>query len=314
MDPVWIAVLVGLGAFALPLAAVPWLRRPGRGRWLSGAPVQLYLLSAAFAVPGSHPLAGFVAALFCALEWMKLTDLMLGGEELSARECARFLVHPGAVVVETFRKSARVPWRRLWKRGALGAGLCAVAGGLLFLAWKTKPCADSFLLDHLYKGVCFALLAEGLASCQHVVHSLAGLGTVPVIDGAFLARTPAEFWQRYNRWVCAWLDKHGFKRAGGRRQTVRATLWTFFISAAVHEWLFALALNGFDGYQAPFFLLHGLAVVASLPFARVVRRKRWAGWLGRVLTWVFLYLSSMLFFASGARVLPWLYDAPRLLP
>ncbi len=309
-----LALLVALGAFVLPLLLAPVLRRRGGlRRWL-GAVLLLVLLGAGLLVPAAEPLLGFAASFACAWQFLKTWDVVSSEEDWPLSELVWFILHPGALTSETFRRSRRAPLRRVWRRGVLGAGL--LAGGLGLVAWSLQAgiFAHSFALDHLLKGVAFGLIAEGAASSQHALFKLLGWGTVPVIDGAFLARTPAEFWQRYNRWVCIWLDKHVFKPAGGRSRMLRATLWTFLVSGLIHEWLFALAIHRIDGYQLPFFLIQGLGVVASLPLQRVVRRRAWAGWLGRVLTWAFLYGSSILFFASGARVLPALFTAPRWLP
>jgi D-alanyl-lipoteichoic acid acyltransferase DltB (MBOAT superfamily) len=116
----------------------------------------------------------------------------------------------------------------------------------------------------------------------------------------FAARTPADFWKRYNRPAQQFLYEDVFKPLGGRRSPVRATLATFLVSAIIHEYVFDIAVGRVQGYQAAFFLIQGLAVAATL-------RVRPAGraavpWV--VGTFAFNLATSVLFFASIGEVLP----------
>jgi hypothetical protein len=55
------------------------------------------------------------------------------------------------------------------------------------------------------------------------------------MDNPFVARTPADFWRRYNRPMQQFFWEDIFKPVGGLRAPVRATLWVFAVSAVIHE-------------------------------------------------------------------------------
>jgi len=119
------------------------------------------------------------------------------------------------------------------------------------------------------------------------------------MDNPFAARTPADFWRRYNRPAQQFFDEDVFQPLGGLRAPVRATLGTFAVSAVLHEYLFDIAVGRVQGYQMVFFVLQGLAVAAT-------RRVKPRGW--RAVAWgagtlAFNLATSALFFASVNEIL-----------
>jgi hypothetical protein len=97
-----------------------------------------------------------------------------------------------------------------------------------------------------------------------------------------------------------------FRTLGELRAPVRATLGTFAVSAALHEYLFDLAVGRVQGYQAAFFLVQGLAVAAT----RKARPRGWqaAPWVAG--TVAFNLATSALFFASLDEVVPFYARRP----
>jgi hypothetical protein len=120
------------------------------------------------------------------------------------------------------------------------------------------------------------------------------------MDNPFAARTPADFWVRYNRPAGQFLHEDVFKPLGGLRSPGRATLGTFAVSAVLNEYIFWIAVGRVQGYQTAFFMIQGLVVAAT-------RKVRPRGL--RAVTWstgtlAFNLASSVLFFASLDEVLP----------
>jgi D-alanyl-lipoteichoic acid acyltransferase DltB (MBOAT superfamily) len=177
----------------------------------------------------------------------------------------------------------------------------SVLGTALFLATFTVPWERyGFALEHTAKVVTFFLMIVPLSAAQAAAWRLAGGRGLEFMDNPFAARTPADFWRRYNRPVHQFLEEDLFVPAGGRRHRVRATIAVFLFSAVIHEYVFAVGVGRVQGYQAAFFLVQGLAVAATL---RVRPKGPWvapcvAG------TFAFNVVSGVLFFGSVNGLLP----------
>ena len=136
-----------------------------------------------------------------------------------------------------------------------------------------------------------------------------------IMRNPFAARTPADFWRRYNRPVHEFLREDVFSSVAGSRRrrpgsvaAAGAAVLTFVLSAAVHEYVFAIPIGRLRGYQTAFFLLQGLAVAATM---RVKPR----GW--RAVPWVaatffFNLATGVFFFASLNEVVPFYQHRPPL--
>jgi D-alanyl-lipoteichoic acid acyltransferase DltB (MBOAT superfamily) len=120
------------------------------------------------------------------------------------------------------------------------------------------------------------------------------------MDNPFLARTPADFWRRYNRPAQQFLYEDVFKPVGGLRSPIRAVLLTFAVSALIHEYVFGISIGRVQAYQTSFFLLQGFAVAAT---ARV-RPQGWRALPWTTATFAFNLASSVLFFASVESLVP----------
>jgi hypothetical protein len=140
----------------------------------------------------------------------------------------------------------------------------------------------------------------GAALCR-----LAGAAALDLMDRPWLAPTSAEFWRRWNRPAQQFFYEDVFKPSGGWRAPVRGTLATFAASAAVHEYVFGIAI-GVVGYQTAFFLLNGCAAAATLR-ARPTGLYRVAG---VALTLAFVLGTAVLFFRRVDAVLPFYERRP----
>jgi D-alanyl-lipoteichoic acid acyltransferase DltB (MBOAT superfamily) len=116
----------------------------------------------------------------------------------------------------------------------------------------------------------------------------------------YLARTPADFWRRYNRNFQQFFAEDLFKSLDHRLGGPARIVIVFLFSAVLHEYVFGIATGRIQGYQTAFFLLQGVAV-AGTARARPIGRLAilWAA-----ATAVFMLLSSMVFFASMQGVVP----------
>jgi hypothetical protein len=182
-------------------------------------------------------------------------------------------------------------------RGILGlsAGI-ALLIGLFRVDWDGYP----FLVEHTAKVAAFyvAIISglNGLAALWRLAGGLAR----DYMDNPFVARTPADFWRRYNRPMHQFFWEDIFKPVGGLRVPMRATLLVFAVSAVMHEYIFGMAIGRVQGYQTAFFLLQGIAVAAT---ARV-KARGWKAVPWTVGTLSFNFVSSVLFFASMNGLVP----------
>ena len=238
-----------------------------------------------------------------------------GGRRPSLAQYLGFFAHP---LVMTIEESRWLPpdAPRARELGRLAASAAAFAFGAAALRWMlvTRFGSSSFVLDHTAKVVVLAVMIESGSQLACAAARLAGLDVRPIVDWAVLARSPAEFWHRYNRMVGGWLHKHVFVPAGGRRRYVRAMTLTFFCSGLGHECLFALLSGRATGYAFAFFMVQVPAVALSAALHRRLRRPgpglRLLGWLATI---AFVLVSSVLFFAAFCQIAPGFYAARRPL-
>jgi hypothetical protein len=120
------------------------------------------------------------------------------------------------------------------------------------------------------------------------------------MDRPFTARTPADFWRRYNRNVQQFFWHDVFSGRSTRRAPILAMLLVFCLSALLHELLFYAAVGRVQGYQIAFFAIQGIAATLT---ARVKVKGRFlVPWVAGTLT--FNLLTSVVFFASIHSIAP----------
>jgi hypothetical protein len=245
----------------------------------------------------------FLASVCSLLIWMKTYDLHVDARQAAGpgwRQLLAFLPNWGSMVLRKLEAEPRPPRRENLIRLAIaltgsGAG-AAILRWLFQLDWSAR----SFAIEHGAKAVGLFVMLTPASWVATSAWRLARGKTKNFMNAPLLARTPADFWRRYNRPVQQFFFEDIFKRIGGVRSPVRATLLTFTISGLVHEYVFGIATGRVRGYQMIFFLIHGCAVAATL---RVKPR----GW--QVVPWIsgtfaFNLASSILFFANLNDVVP----------
>jgi hypothetical protein len=187
----------------------------------------------------------------------------------------------------------------------------------LFLCVQSHQVAAlraSFLLDHLTKMLLFIVFVEAASQVQSALERLIGFSAAPTFHQTWLARTPAEFWFRFNQRVRQWLYVNVFVPCGGRRYPRAGIMAVFLVSAIFHEFFFALATSRLDGYQFAFFMLQAPAVILSPRLGRLAARSLGARFAARGLTLLWFAAISPLFFHGIDRVFPFFYASQPWLP
>jgi D-alanyl-lipoteichoic acid acyltransferase DltB (MBOAT superfamily) len=180
-----------------------------------------------------------------------------------------------------------------------------VSGIVCVILYRMNWSAVCFPLEHVLKVSAVASAVVLLTNAVAAVYRLSGGVALDFMNHPLVAPTPADFWRRWNVPAQQFLNEYTFQPAGGPRRPVRATLVTFAVSGLVHEYVFGIASGRVQGWQLLFFMIQGVAVVATM---RVRPRGRFTLlWVAG--TWGFNLASSALFFRSVNQVLSF-YQTP----
>ncbi len=276
MNQVLIAMAIALVAIIIFYFALR-LQRPGRL-------LVFFVLATAVALaplllPQEARVTRFCVALFNMFMVFKMWDLHVGAMHSGIPRLRELLGFVANLYYLVFRKRGIEPQpttsKNLWQL-ALGLTGLFAAERLLTLMQKVDWLQYPFLLEHtlIATGLFLLVVAELIAFVA--VTRLFGGYIVNAHDRPFAARTPADFWRRYNRLIGQFLYEDFFKLLRGRRHPVRATLGVFAVSGIFHEYLFWMATGQSPGLQLLFFMLQGGAVALTL-------RVKPTGW--RAVTW-----------------------------
>jgi hypothetical protein len=296
-----------LAPYLVALAAFPLLvhRDAGVGKATLVVACCLTLLSP-WLIPTDELLQRFMASVSSAMVAVKVVDAWLDATHRCAptwTEYVAFLANPFVHVRRCLPLERRPTPHQDAMALAVDSAKCAVGICLLVVAfgvdWKELP----FLFEHGAKVSSLMLAIVYGLNASASLWRLGGGAARNFMAAPFSARTPADFWRRYNRNMQLFFWKDVFGPGGGRRAPVRTTLLVFSLSATLHELIFLCAVGRVQGYQAAFFAVQGLA--SALTARQHVRRWTSVPWLAGTL--MFNLLSSVLFFASIHGVVPF-YD------
>ena len=265
-------------------------------------------------VPADKRLLRCVAAVWSVTLVVKLFDLHIGanrGERPSLLSFLAFLPNVFSLVQRNLDAPHPTPGQNL--RSLIVFSLIALP---MWVVFATTFAVDwrriGFAAEHATKVVTFFLALVPMTAALSAGWRLLGGRAIDFMDNPFAARTPADFWRRYNRPVHQFFDEDVFIPLGGRRRRWRALLAVFVISALVHEYVFSMGVGRIQGYQTAYFLLQGLAVAATV---RVKPRGAAAvAWVAA--TFAFNVASGVLFFGSVNGLVPFyqnpvpLWDSP----
>lgn len=299
-------------AMALSLASgasfYPVLRLGRRTR----AALLTLLLAAIFLspllVPGRAPFLRFLAALMAIAVGCSVYDMSFAVQSAIRLPLWQFLgclPNPFVLVLRKVLAERKPPAREdviQFMTGTIAGTLAAAAfAGTFLIDWRHFP----FVIEHAAKIVSLFLMIQFLPNGLAAGYRLAGLPATNFARNFFLAPTPAEFWRRYNRPAEQFFHEYVFKPAGGLKRPIAAMFATFVFSGIVHEYVFDIAAGRILGYQMIFFLIQGIASIATLR----IRPKGWTRLPWIALTFTFNLATARLFFASLNALVP--FYAPR---
>jgi hypothetical protein len=257
-------------------------------------------------VPVGSPEWRFVSTLVAIGLLAKLYDVYRSGDLAFRRGIQFYLAWlPNSFWLVLRRNpqptAPRDDWNRLPLATIRSTACLAILGGIFAFDWSDMP----IVIEHSVKVIVTYAAVVSFAQLGAVAYRLSGGAALDPMLSPAGAPTPAEFWRRWNRPAQQLLETYAFRPAGGLHHPVRATLVTFAISAAVHEYVFGIAAGYLQGWQAVFFLTQGVAAAASIR----VRPTGWRLALGKFLTATFNLATSVFFFQSVNSVLP--FYSPR---
>lgn len=308
-----------------------------RGRWLPLVLPMLGALAAPFEMPRQWIVLRVVLFVIAVTRPPKYWDAFSRFPRLpdEKKGLGRFLLFTLAALYTLLYTDSLVreePGKgptRAAKLRVLALGIARLAAGLALLersrSWR--PWEVSFILDHVLKLVELYLIVGGGVDAGLSIMRLAGFRVKDVLDWPVLARSPADFWRRYNTMVHDWTALYLFRSLGGFGRPDLAILAVFVMSGFIHEYVFTGASFGGLGYQMAFFLWQGVGVIATSGLARKRLRKRRQHRGTRkepvsrarlvLLTAaqiLFVLATSVLFLASFEKSIPLHPGSPPLLP
>jgi hypothetical protein len=309
-------------ALVAPLLQLQCRHRTLAGKFVTGSLVPI-ILACPLLIPSANVGLRTLSVLASVDIVFKMVDSIRHqrrvGRSISLREYSRFLI-PFPVFSAVYpdhkrrlRRPAR-PWPQFLRivGGILGVLLALLAVRTLS---RIALVRSSFVINHALMLPTFVLAIESLSRASCGVERLAGFDTTPIIRNAYLSRTVAEFWRRYNDRIHEWFFRNVFLPTGGRRAPARSVLLVFLVSGLLHEVAFALATSRLTGYQFVFFVIQGPAALASGHLERLARR---GGISGKIAahgaTIAFIAATSVLFFDGVRRIFPFIYASRSLLP
>src|SRR5262245_12600749 len=237
------------------------------------------------------------AAVSAEILCVKLYDVHIGvsiGVRPKLRAFLLFLLAWFSLVQRKRNQKADLRLLALRSAGKGIAGLAA-GGAALVAVFQIDWLRQPFIVEHAAKTMAFFLALFSYADLITAMQRFSGGIVQYPVGSPFLARTPADFWRRYNRVAQQFCSEDLFKPMGRRLSPVWATLITFVLSGLFHEYVFSISVGRIQGYQMLFFLLQGCAAAATL----AVKPKGWvevAGWTTGTLA--FNVMLATVFFAS----------------
>ena len=302
-----ISILSALGGpavfalvFGVAFAFVPLLRLPNHQRLVVVVIAFALLALAPMLLPAQPAFVRVLTACAVVAMWAKIYDLHVGakyGLRPAASSALEFMPRLTALVFRKINDATLRPTRRQLLRAA-GRFTIASAGiaAIFLFDWRGLP----FVAEHTVKVI--AVFYALLLMAEFIVAADRALGG-PSLDfsrAPMRARTPAEFWRRYNRPVMQFFNENVFKRVGGRHAPARATLIVFAISGLAHEYAFDVGAGHVQGLQLLFFMLQGVAVAATMH----LRPSGAYAVIGVIATFIFNLTTSVIFFASADAIVP----------
>jgi hypothetical protein len=320
-----LSVLVCLAvAYALGIAIFPLVRRRDALAAVAAAMASIAIWACLFIIPREHVVQRAITALLNVDLFFRLIDFTRQSrsgklENVRWADYCRFLIPFPMLLVVFGQKDRRLRSDQRnsaeFLRLVLSSVGVALGFVLVFGANKAPALQSSFLLDHVTKLFIFIFTVESLARVVCSLERLAGYDTTPLVDRAFLARTPADFWRRWNNRINVWLYWNAFVPAGGRRAPARGVWAACLLSAVLHEVAFTIATSQFTGYQFIFFAIQAPAIFLSRTLERLTVQWGTAGVVfAHAATVLWMACTSAFFLHGVDLIFPFYYTSESWLP
>ena len=218
------------------------------------------MVSAPWLVPAESALLRFVASISAAILAIKVIDVshdVRHGRVPTWSEYAEFLVNPFSHVRRSLAHERSPSPRESLVTVFAASVACAFATALLVALFKVDWSDIPFLVEHASKVVALMLAIAYALTAAAALWRLSGGTARDFMDRPFIARTPAEFWRRYNRNVHQFFWQDVFSGRRSRTAPVRTILFVFALSAMLHELIFFAAVGQVQGYQIAFCAIQG---------------------------------------------------------
>jgi hypothetical protein len=295
-----------LTSFAAALAfrrALDWNRIGRTTAWLVSS---LVTALAPWLVPDSALSRRFVPALVSVAVLVKLYDLFRQpalAQRLTLTSYVSYLANWFWLVLR--RPPAIVPFHRDLKQSIDTVPLLLLMGCVCTVVFSIDYSDLPFAIEHCCKVVTLVTTVILLANFSSRVWRLLGGNALEPMRNPAFAHTPADFWRRWNRPAHQFFQEYAFLASDGLRYPIRGILVAFAVSGIVHEYVFGIATGRVQGWQFLYFLLNGLATVATV-------RIRPQGWMVLpfvAATFAFNLALAVVFFKSVNAVFP--FYSPR---
>lgn len=233
-------------AYTAALLAGPWMI--GGRSYTVAALCVILLMCCPFLVQAKLVIVRALAAFFCTELCFKISDYARQHRHAVAGEArfldfCRFLIPfpPLAVVFGSVERSPQhARPRRAMKLILIGILGTTIGLTGFYQAGGSSLLRDHFAIDHVTKVLLFVTTIESLAATFFGLELVCGFSASRPMRFMIVSRTVAEFWWQYNVRVNQWFYLNAFEPIGGRRFVVRGVFWTFFVSAVLHGWMFAI--------------------------------------------------------------------------
>lgn len=291
------------------LAAGCWFVRPALGRLSSF--VIIASCAMLYALPwfagDNIALRGATTLACCAILAPKLLDAGISPDTWNAfsfREWMRYVLNPFVLCYR--RHLSETPRTAERNRGLLVRGVLEVfvGGTLLTWAFSVDWTHSSVRLEHVTKLVgAYLTFFDGGFVLANGLLGLTGVAYMEFSRHPVLARTPADFWRRYNRDAGRFLQEDVYARLGRLPRRAKIGL-VFLLNGVLHEYLVLVMTGHVVGVLVAFFSLQAVAVILTWR----LRLSGLTAVAGVILTIVFNVTSTVLFFLAINRIFPWYVD------
>jgi hypothetical protein len=303
----WLRTLAAItAAYAVAFAFHAALRWNRFARTLAWLIASLVVALSPCLVPLSAPPLRFAAAIFAVATLVKLYDLQWTpayAQDMTWPTYALYLFNWLWLV----RRRTPPPVLAAvdWKRMALTAPAGLLMVGACVAVFSRDYSATPFAVEHAVKVTVLILAIVLLTNSTAQGWRLFGGRALDPMRNPAMARTPADFWRRWNRPTQQFFHEYAFRAAGGARHPVRGILLAFAASGVVHEYVFGIASGYVQGWQVLFFAIQGLASLATIRYWP----RGWRAVSCIAATLAFNLVLAVLFFKSVNSVMP--FYAPR---